>query len=67
MKNDMEKYFKTLDETVLLMTHDITSEKAQRLFEHVLNKQHDAGPEAKYIIKQWREDRNVDEKGKPNR
>ena len=55
----MDKYFETLDLAAFRMQHMIDSPKAKRLFKHVLDTEHDAGPEADYIIRMWREARGI--------
>ena len=42
------------------MQHTIDSPKATKLFRHVLDVEHDAGPEADYIIRMWKEARKLD-------
>jgi hypothetical protein len=37
------------------------SPKAKRLFKHVLDTEHDAGPEADYIIRMWTKERRISE------
>ena len=46
----MDKYFETLDMAAFRMQHEMDSPKAMRLFRHVLDVEHEAGPEADYII-----------------
>ena len=55
----MDKYFETLDMAAFRMMHQIDSPKAMRLFRHVLDHQHEAGPEADYIIRMWKEARGI--------
>ena len=55
----MEKYFQTLDMASFRMMLEADSEKAMTLYRHVLNSQHDAGPEADYIIRMWKKDRGI--------
>ena len=55
----MDKYFETLDLAAFRMQHMMDSPKAKRLFKHVLDTEHDAGPEADYIIRMWREARRI--------
>ena len=57
----VDKYFATLDLASLHMQHAMDSPKAQRLFRHVLDLEHDAGPEADYIIRTWKKERGLDE------
>ena len=56
----MDKYFETLDVAAFRMQHMVDSPKAKRLFKHVLDTEHDAGPEADYIIRMWKEARKLD-------
>ena len=55
----MDKYFETLDVAAFRMQHMIDSPKAKRLFKHVLDTEHDAGPEADYIIRKWKKERKL--------
>ena len=55
----MDKYFASLDIAALRMQHAIDSPKATKLFRHVLDIEHDAGPEAEYIIRLWKKERNI--------
>ena len=55
----MDKYFETLDLAAFRMQHVMDSAKAKRLFTHVLDTEHDAGPEADYIIRMWKEARGI--------
>ena len=55
----MDKYFETLDLAAFRMQHMMDSPKAKRLFKHVLDTEHDAGPEADYIIRMWKEARGL--------
>ena len=50
----MEKYLQTIDRVMFHMKHKslIEQEKAVKL---ALTQEHDAGPEAKYIFKIWKE------------
>lgn len=61
----MDKYFETLDMAAFRMMHDVDSPKATTLFRHVLDSQHDAGPEADYIIRMWKKDRGLKSAGSP--
>ena len=56
----MDKYFQTLDVAAFRMQHMMDSPKAKRLFKHVLDTEHDAGPEADYIIRMWKAARKLD-------
>lgn len=55
----MDKYFETLDIAAFRMMHTIDSPKATKLFRHVLDVEHDAGPEADYIIRLWKKERKI--------
>tara|TARA_R100001129_G_C5254811_1_gene229390 strand:- start:617 stop:799 length:183 start_codon:yes stop_codon:yes gene_type:complete len=55
----MDKYFETLDMAAFRMMHDVDSPKATKLFRHVLDTEHDAGPEADYIIRVWKKARKL--------
>jgi len=55
----MDKYFQTLDMAAFRMMLDVNSDKAMKLYRHVLNSQHDAGPEADYIIRLWKKERGI--------
>ena len=57
----MDKYFASLDVAAFRMMHTIDSPKATKLFRHVLDVEHDAGPEADYIIRTWKKERGLDE------
>jgi hypothetical protein len=57
----MDKYFQTLDMAAFRMQHMMDSPKAKRLFKHVLDTEHDAGPEADYIIRMWKKERRISE------
>ncbi len=50
----MEKYLQTIDRVMFHMKHKslIEQEKAVKL---ALTQEHDAGPEAQYIFKIWKE------------
>ena len=58
----MDKYFQTLDMAAFRMMLDVNSDKAMKLYRHVLNSQHDAGPEADYIIRLWKKERGINAK-----
>ena len=58
----MDKYFATLDMANFRMMLEADSEKAMKLYRHVLNSQHDAGPEADYIIRLWKKERGINAK-----
>ena len=55
----MDKYFASLDMAAFRMQHTIDSPKATKLFRHVLDVEHDAGPEADYIIRMWKKERGL--------
>ena len=55
----MDKYFQTLDMAAFRMMLDVNSDKAMKLYRHVLDSQHDAEPEADYIIRQWKKERGI--------
>ena len=58
----MDKYFSSLDMAALRMQLPANSKKAMKLYRHVLHNDHDAGPEASYIIRLWKQERGIDEK-----
>ena len=58
----MNKYFQTLDMAAFRMMLDVNSDKAMKLYRHVLDSQHDAGPEADYIIRLWKKERGINAK-----
>ena len=62
----MDKYFATLDMANFRMMLEPDSEKAMKLYRHVLNSQHDAGPEADYIIRLWKKERGINAKDDSN-
>lgn len=55
----MDKYFYTLDEVFRLFKHKVDANQMLDLMKTDLEAQHDAGPEARWIIKCWSEDRGV--------
>jgi len=55
----MEKYFQTLDMASFRMMLEADSAKAMKLYKHVLQSEHDAGPESDYIIRMWKKDRGI--------
>ena len=57
----MEKYFQTLDMAAFRMQLQSDSAKAMKLYKHVLQSEHDAGPESDYIIRMWKKDRGIDD------
>ena len=62
----MDKYFQTLDMAAFRMMLEPDSDKAMKLYRHVLNSQHDAGPEADYIIRLWKKERGINAKDNDN-
>ena len=62
----MDKYFQTLDMAAFRMMLDVNSDKAMKLYRHVLDSQHDAGPEADYIIRLWKKERGINAKDNDN-
>ena len=42
------------------------SDKAMKLYRHVLDRHHDAGPEADYIIRLWKQERGINAKNDSN-
>jgi len=62
----MDKYFQTLDMAAFRMMLEADSDKAMKLYRHVLNSQHDAGPEADYIIRLWKQERGINAKDDDN-
>ena len=62
----MDKYFQTLDMAAFRMMLDVNSDKAMKLYRHVLDSQHDAGPEADYIIRLWIKERGINAKDNDN-
>lgn len=63
----MDKYFQTLDMAAFRMMLDVNSDKAMKLYRHVLDSQHDAGPEADYIIRLWKKERGINAKNDSDR
>ena len=62
----MDKYFQTLDMAAFRMMLEPNSDKAMKLYRHVLDSQHDAGPEADYIIRLWKKERGINAKDNDN-
>jgi len=62
----VDKYFQTLDMAAFRMMLEADSDKAMKLYRHVLNSQHDAGPEADYIIRLWKKERGINAKDDDN-
>ena len=50
----MEKYFETISRTMFHMKHKPLNEK-RKAVRKALQREHDAGPEAKYLLNLWRE------------
>ncbi len=55
----MDKYFSTLDTVYRLFAHKTTAEDLKALMREDLAAQHDARPEANYIIRVWSEERRI--------
>ncbi len=55
----MDKYFATLDTVHRLFAHKTTAQELKTLMREDLDAQHDAGPEANYIIRVWCEERGI--------
>ena len=55
----MDKYFQTLDMASFRMMLEADSDKAMTLYRHVLDRHHDVGPEADYIIRLWKQERGI--------
>lgn len=55
----MDKYFQTLDTVYRLFRHKTATEELRDLMREDLDAQHDAGPEANYIIRVWSEERGI--------
>ena len=62
----MDKYFQTLDMAAFRMMLDVNSDKAMKLYRHARDSQHDAGPEADYIIRLWKKERGINAKDNDN-
>ena len=56
----MDKYFRTLDYTLIISGKDIKDKKLQSILKRALLREHDVGAEANYIINLWKEDRLFD-------
>jgi|TARA_R110000744_G_scaffold11000_2_gene33762 hypothetical protein len=55
----MDKYFDTLDQAHLFhVEHKMTEKQKMKVYKRALNAHHSAGPEAKHIVKIWREQKN---------
>lgn len=48
----MEKYFETISRTMFHMKHKSLNEK-RKAVRKALQREHDAGPEAKYLLNLW--------------
>lgn len=55
----MDKYFFTLDTVYRLFRDKTSSTELKALMREDLAAQHDAGPEANYIIRVWSEQRGI--------
>ena len=55
----MDKYFETLDAAAFRMMFEPDNDKAMKLYRQALAREHDAGPEANYIIRVWKEERGL--------
>ena len=62
----MDKYFQTLDLAAFRMMLDVNSDKAMKLYRHALDSQHEAGPDADYIIRLWKKERGSNAKDNDN-
>jgi hypothetical protein len=62
----VDKYFQTLDAAAFRMMLEADSDKAMKLYRHVLDRHHDAGPEADYIIRLWKQERGINAKNDSN-
>jgi len=56
----MDKYFATLDFAHMYWRSDYSGEDLMVRLIYALDSGHDAGPEAKYIIRLWKEERGVE-------
>tara|TARA_R110000796_G_C14436070_1_gene421719 strand:+ start:415 stop:591 length:177 start_codon:yes stop_codon:yes gene_type:complete len=55
----MDKYFDTLDQAHLFhVEQEMTEKQKMKVYKRALNLHHNAGPEAKHIVKVWREQKN---------
>ena len=55
----MDKYFDTLDQAHLFhVEHEMTEKQKMKVYKRALNVHHSAGPEAKHIVKIWREEKD---------
>ena len=53
----MDKYFQVLDQIALSAKRPVDSRRVKSQMRKELNRIFDAGPEADYIIRVWREER----------
>ena len=58
----MNRYFDTLDFVAGRMPHDPSSTRGKKILRQALTREHDAGPEANYIIRVWKEERGLEER-----
>ena len=55
----MDKYFDTLDQVELFHVEPgMTEKQRMKIYKRALNVHHNAGPEAKHIVKIWREQKD---------
>ena len=55
----MDKYFQVLDQIALHAKRPVDSRRVKAQMRKELNRIFDAGPEADYIIRVWREERKA--------
>ena len=55
----MNRYFDTLDFVAGRMPHDLSSTRGKKILRQALAREHDAGPDANYLIRVWKEERGV--------
>ena len=58
----MNRYFDTLDFVAWRIPHDTHSPRGKKVLSQSLAQEHDAGPEANYIIRVWTEERGLKER-----
>ena len=58
----MNRYFDTLDFVAGRMPHNPHSPRGKKVLRQALAREHDAGPEANYIIRMWKEERGLKER-----
>jgi|TARA_A100001515_G_scaffold449_1_gene454 hypothetical protein len=58
----MNRYFDTLDFVAGRMPHDPSSTRGKKVLRKALTREHDAGPEANYIIRVWKEERGLEKR-----